>query len=152
MNGKTKGEPFGSPTCQSSHAGTLPEGCVIQTAYQVWGGAAELLESMTCDPLERRMAGNLRHNAWHAIDKKCRRIRGGVAMRFSTIGAVLLTAAVLTAACGGSHEAPAHEKEATAPAPAPPTPDTTPVVALRTPAGLVLKPGEAPAAPTPAPK
>jgi hypothetical protein len=73
-------------------------------------------------------------------------------MRPSRLGVVLLSAMVLFAGCGGKHEAPSHETEAAAPAPAPPTPDTTPVVALRTPAGLVLKPGEAPAAPTPAQK
>jgi hypothetical protein len=73
-------------------------------------------------------------------------------MRSSRLGAALLAAVVVSAGCGGKHEAASHETEAAAPAPAPPTPDTTPVVALRTPAGLVLKPGEAPAAPTPAPK
>jgi hypothetical protein len=73
-------------------------------------------------------------------------------MRPSKLGAVLLTAVALSAGCGGKHEAPSHETEAAASAPVPPTPDTTPVVALRTPAGLVLKPGEAAAAPTPAPK
>ena len=73
-------------------------------------------------------------------------------MRSSRLGVVLLTALALSAGCGGSHEAPSHETEAAAPAPAPPTPDTTPVVALRTPAGLVLKPGDTPAAPTPVPK
>lgn len=73
-------------------------------------------------------------------------------MRSSRLGAVLLAAVALSAGCGGKPEAPSHETEAAAPAPVPPTPDTTPVVALRTPAGLVLKPGEAAAVPTPAPK
>jgi hypothetical protein len=73
-------------------------------------------------------------------------------MRFSRLGAVLLTGAALSAGCGGKHEAPSHGTEAAATAPAAPTPDTTPVAALRTPAGLVLKPGEAAARPTPAPK
>ena len=71
-------------------------------------------------------------------------------MRSSRLGAVFLAAA-LSAGCGGKREAPPHEAEAALPAPPPPTPDTTPVAALRTPAGLVLKPGEAPAAPTPEP-
>jgi hypothetical protein len=71
-------------------------------------------------------------------------------MRSSRLGAVLLTAVALSVACGGKHETPSHETEAATPAPVPPTPDTTPVVALRTPAGLVLKAGEAAAAPTPA--
>jgi hypothetical protein len=73
-------------------------------------------------------------------------------MRFFRLGVALLTAVALLSGCGGKHEAASHETEAAVPAPAPPTPDTTPVVALRTPAGLVLKPGEAPASPTPAPK
>lgn len=73
-------------------------------------------------------------------------------MRSSRLGAVILTAVALSAGCGGKHEVPSRETEAAAPVPVPPTPDTTPVVTLRTPAGLVLKPGDAPAAPTPAPK
>ena len=60
----------------------------------------------------------------------------------------LLAAGLFAPACGSkSHEA-AHAESAT-PAPAPPTPDTTPIEALRTPAGMVLK-TEGPT-PTPAP-
>jgi hypothetical protein len=73
-------------------------------------------------------------------------------MRSLRLGAVLLAAVALCAGCGGKHEAASHETETATPAPPPPTPDTTPVVALRTPAGIALKPGEAAAAPTPAPK
>ena len=72
-------------------------------------------------------------------------------MGSSRLGAVLLTAVAFAAGYGGKSEAPYHETEAAAPVPAPPTPDTTPVTALRTPAGLVLKAGESPAAPTPTP-
>ena len=60
-------------------------------------------------------------------------------MRFPRITAVLLAAAV-AAGCGGKHEAAGHGGEAATPAPPPPTPDTTPVEALRTPAGIALKP------------
>jgi len=55
------------------------------------------------------------------------------------IGLSLSIVLLATAACGrkGSHDGVEHAPEAT-PAP-PPTPDTTPIEALRTPAGLVLK-------------
>ena len=39
---KTKGEPFGSPTCQSSHAGTLPGSRAFQGSYQPGRQPAEL--------------------------------------------------------------------------------------------------------------
>ena len=63
--------------------------------------------------------------------------------------AVALLAAAVTTGCGGSshkeashngasHGAEGHGGEAAAALP-PPTPDTTPIEALRTPAGLVLK-------------
>ncbi len=51
--------------------------------------------------------------------------------------------------CGSKAPAREHRQSAQAPQPAPPTPDTTPIEALRTPAGLLLKTGETPA-PTPA--
>ena len=57
-------------------------------------------------------------------------------------------AIALFAGCGSpSHEH--HAAEKATPAPAPPTPDTTPIEALRTPAGMVLR-TDAPT-PTPAP-
>jgi hypothetical protein len=66
---------------------------------------------------------------------------------FGIVASVALCA--LTAGCGSkSHEA-GHGAESATPAPAPPTPDTTPIEALRTPAGMVLK-LDAPT-PTPAP-
>jgi hypothetical protein len=49
----------------------------------------------------------------------------------------------------GDHER--HAQAAQTPEAAPPTPDTTPVDVLRTPAGLVLKVGETPPAATPEP-
>ena len=61
-------------------------------------------------------------------------------MKFFRAAAVL--AALLLAAapgCGTKSHAPRHGAENAPPAPAPPTPDTTPIEALRTPAGLVLK-------------
>ena len=53
---------------------------------------------------------------------------------------VAVLAATFAAGCGGSssHGEASHGGE-TAPALPPPTPDTTPIEALRTPAGLVLK-------------
>ena len=73
-------------------------------------------------------------------------------MKTTRFGAILLLSAVLAAGCGGGgHEASGHEGEAARPAAEPPTPDTTPVQALRTPAGIALRPGEAVVRPTPAP-
>ena len=64
-------------------------------------------------------------------------------------------AALSAAACRPKPHANGHAAEHATPAPAPPTPDTTPIEILRTPAGLALKIGEppqqTPAAPTPAP-
>ena len=55
----------------------------------------------------------------------------------------------LAAGCGSEAHKKGHGAESATPAPAPPTPDTTPIEALRTPAGMVLK-LDAPT-PTPAP-
>jgi len=66
--------------------------------------------------------------------------------------ALLLIVVACLAGCGsrpkdrGAHGQASQPTEA-----APPTPDTTPVEALRTPAGLVLKTNETPAPVTPAP-
>jgi hypothetical protein len=68
------------------------------------------------------------------------------------IGRVLALVALCSVevGCSRGHRT-AHPTEKRTPEPAPPTPDTTPVVVLRTPAGLVLgiegTPGPAP--PTP---
>jgi hypothetical protein len=54
--------------------------------------------------------------------------------------AALLAAFALAAAGCGSHAAEGHHAaEKATPAPAPPTPDTTPIESLRTPAGMVLR-------------
>jgi hypothetical protein len=63
--------------------------------------------------------------------------------------------ALASAGCGGKpHGTDSHAAPQTT-APAPPTPDTTPIEALRTPAGLVLKieppAPPPPVAPTPSP-
>ena len=66
-----------------------------------------------------------------------------------------LIAAALVAACAGAalgcgaHSEGHHVAEKGTPAPAPPTPDTTPMESLRTPAGMVIR-LDAPT-PTPAP-
>ena len=74
-------------------------------------------------------------------------------MRFRRMAFLLLgTTALGVVGCGsktGAHQR--HAQVAQTPEAAPPTPDTTPVEALRTPAGLVLKLGETPPAVTPAP-
>ena len=72
--------------------------------------------------------------------------------RKQTSVALLLAAAaglVVGAGCGSKEHEGLHATEKTAPAVASPTPDTTPIEALRTPAGMVLK-LDAPT-PTPAP-
>ena len=62
---------------------------------------------------------------------------------------VSIALAALMAGCGSKTHKVGHGAESATPAPAPPTPDTTPIEALRTPAGMVLK-LDAPT-PTPAP-
>jgi hypothetical protein len=66
-------------------------------------------------------------------------------------GALLFAAAAvfLEAGCGSPSHEKHHPAENATPAPASPTPDTTPIEALRTPAGMVLR-LDAPT-PTPAP-
>jgi hypothetical protein len=66
--------------------------------------------------------------------------------------ALLLAATGFTAAACGSKAGgdKRHAQAAQPPEASRPTPDTTPIEALRTPAGLILKSGEAPAAVTPA--
>ncbi len=70
-----------------------------------------------------------------------------------TRAAALLAGVGLFLASGCGSKTPARERHqsAQAPQPAPPTPDTTPIEALRTPAGLLLKTGQTPAAATPVP-
>jgi hypothetical protein len=68
--------------------------------------------------------------------------------------AALLLAVACLALTGCGSKAAGHGRRAQAAQaaePAPPTPDTTPIETLRTPAGLVLKLAETPAAITPAP-
>jgi hypothetical protein len=70
---------------------------------------------------------------------------------FLAIVFLLAAACTAVAGCGAKAGGDRHAPTAQAAGPAPPTPDTTPIEALRTPAGLVLKLSEAPAAITPAP-
>lgn len=71
-------------------------------------------------------------------------------MRLERAAAVLLTAALLAGGCARKRRAAAHGEGQAASAVVP-TPDTTPVEALRTPAGLVLKTGPEPTG-TPVPE
>jgi hypothetical protein len=66
------------------------------------------------------------------------------------VGLVLVIPALAATGCGGKSHGSGHDEPAAAPTVPPPTPDTTPIEALRTPAGLVLK-IENPTTPTPSP-
>ena len=61
--------------------------------------------------------------------------------RFRAAGLALILAATAATgvACGERSHRAEHGRANVTPEPAPPTPDTTPIEALRTPAGLVLK-------------
>jgi hypothetical protein len=64
--------------------------------------------------------------------------------------ALLLAACAAGGGCSRGHRSE-HTTERHASEPAPPTPDTTPIAALKTPAGLVLGVEETPASGTPEP-
>jgi hypothetical protein len=66
------------------------------------------------------------------------------------ISGIVASAALfaLAVGCGSKSDKVGHGAESATPAPAPPTPDTTPIEALRTPAGVLKL--DAPT-PTPAP-
>lgn len=70
-------------------------------------------------------------------------------MKPSALSALLLAACVVVPGCSRGKPAPhATEGDAQhAPEPPPPTPDTTPIAILRTPAGLVLSVEETPLPP-----
>lgn len=72
-------------------------------------------------------------------------------MRLGQVVAVLLTAALLAGGCTRKKHAAAHGEGQAAAAAIVPTPDTTPIEILRTPAGLVLKTGPEPTG-TPVPE
>ena len=73
-------------------------------------------------------------------------------MRLGQVVAVLLTAALLAGGCARKkHAATGHGEGQAAAAAIVPTPDTTPIEILRTPAGLVLKTGPEPTG-TPVPE
>jgi hypothetical protein len=66
--------------------------------------------------------------------------------RVAGLALILAAAAATGVACGERAHAGRHGRASAAPEPAPPTPDTTPIDALRTPAGVALKINEAPTA------
>ena len=82
---------------------------------------------------------------------RIRRDSEGEAVKLVRISGIVASAALfaLAAGCGSKSQKAGHGAESATPAPAAPTPDTTPIEALRTPAGMVLK-LDAPT-PTPAP-
>jgi hypothetical protein len=64
---------------------------------------------------------------------------------------ILIALAGLGTGCGGKSPREAHGGSEQTTAQVPPTPDTTPIEALRTPAGLALKTEVTPSPATPAP-
>ncbi len=60
-------------------------------------------------------------------------------IRNRAFAAIFAASAAAALGCGSPAHAGRHVEEKATPAPAPPTPDTTPIEVLRTPAGLVLK-------------
>ena len=66
---------------------------------------------------------------------------------------LLMAGAAGIVACGGASKPQGHgtEAESAVTAPPPPTPDTSPIQILRTPAGLALRPEAPPVTGTPAP-
>ncbi len=76
-------------------------------------------------------------------------------IRKRALAAIFAASAAAALGCGSPAHEGRHAEEKATPAPAPPTPDTTPIEALRTPAGMVLKldaPAPTPAASPAAPK
>ena len=77
-----------------------------------------------------------------------------IVIRNRALAAILAGSALVAAGCGAHENDGHHGAESATPAPAPPTPDTTPIEALRTPAGMVLRldaPTALPVATTPTP-
>src|SRR5262249_1745125 len=102
-----------------------------------------------------RSSGNPRQLPECVSDKFCPircAMGGGMrSVRLATILAAVLALflSLSVVACGKKKAHAAAHGEARASAPAPPTPDTTPIAKLRTPAGLLLKPERSTAMPTP---
>jgi len=74
--------------------------------------------------------------------------------RTRALAALLAAFALAGIGCGSHANEGHHAAEKATPAPAPPTPDTTPIESLRTPAGMVLRldaPTAPPVTPTPTP-
>ena len=110
--------------------------------------------------MSARPGAKLRHNRGNEDGKIClmramlSRLTGLCKRKRDLLPTALLLAAACLALTGCGSKAAGHGRRAKAPQatePAPPTPDTTPIEPLRTPAGLVLKLVETPAAITPVP-
>jgi hypothetical protein len=99
------------------------------------------------DPLSPRERAGVR-----AMIAPSKKFSGNVPARFPAWTILLLASACLSVpGCGSKAGHGRHAQAAPAAEAAPPTPDTTPIEPLRTPAGLVLKLAETPAAVTPSP-
>jgi hypothetical protein len=86
------------------------------------------------------------------IERPGTNVKKGALLRLHQAAALVLAATTLAAVgCGKAAGKERHAQASPAPEAAPPTPDNTPIEALRTPAGLILKTGDAPSGVTPAP-
>lgn len=144
---KQRGEPFGSPPCRNSHAGTL-------LGYRY--NKRRTIASAASSSLHFNHLGRMPDSSApkSVIDFELgatKVVRGGrrAMKRIGRVLAVVVLCAV-GLSCSKKHRAD-HPAERRTAEPAPPTPDTTPVPLLRTPAGLVLgiEGTPAPVPPTP---
>jgi len=144
---KQRGEPFGSPPCRNSHAGTLL-GYRYNKRRTISPAASS---SLHFNHLRQMTDSNAPKSVIDFELGATKVVRDGRRMmkRIGRALAVVVLCAV-GLSCSRKHHTD-HPAERQTAEPAPPTPDTTPVPALRTPAGLVLgiEGTPAPAPPTP---
>ena len=147
---KQRGESFDSPPCRNSHAGTLL-GLTYIKGRTIWQTGAFPLFFNSLRFAAAPGAVNRGHGREAPDDKICRLSSPFDPMK-THLRWILVCLLVFAAAVGCSRKPhAAHATESHAPEPPPPTPDTTPIPVLRTPAGLVLgvEGTPAPSEPTP---
>ncbi len=148
IGAKQRGEPFDSPPCRNSHAGTLL-GSPNYKGRTIPTGWLSLLFFSSLRFSGDAGAPNAVIPAARSKTKSVRYYPGG--SRLTTGVRWVLVAVLGCAAAAGCSRKPhaVHAGESHAPEPPPPTPDTTPIAVLRTPAGLVLGVEGTPVPPVP---